>query len=144
MSWCLIYISCNSLARVLLINLILSFTELECEADFVEAERGQLSHELAPELILDDHCCIESLELLLFTKEPRPPSSAGWGTANTVSSLSVAAYTKSSLTKISKWSYFSDNLREPTPRQVVWWWWWWGGQRRALLCIMSDLRCHQL
>lgn len=33
-------------------DLILSFRELECEADFVEAEMGWLSNELAPELFL--------------------------------------------------------------------------------------------
>lgn len=33
-------------------NLIFPFRVLECAADFVEAELGQLSHELAPELLL--------------------------------------------------------------------------------------------
>lgn len=60
MSWCLIYISLaiawqKSLADGKVIgqtDRIFHLRELECEAHFVEAERGQLSHELAPELLL--------------------------------------------------------------------------------------------
>lgn len=33
-------------------NVTFPFRELECAADFAEAELGQLSHELAPELLL--------------------------------------------------------------------------------------------
>ena len=58
-------------------NLIFSFRELECEAGFAGADMGQLSHELAPELLLGRQHCVESLELLLFTNEPRPYRSAG-------------------------------------------------------------------
>lgn len=60
--------------------------------------------------------------------------------------LSVAAYTTSSLTKISKWSYFSDNLKKPTPRQMVWWWCGKGGKGSgdtkkglALYCVWSKM-----
>lgn len=50
----------------------LFFRELICEADFAEAELGQLSHELAPGLLLGHQGWVESLELLLFTNEPQP------------------------------------------------------------------------
>lgn len=61
MSWCLIYISLaiawqKSLAdgKVMIgqTDRIFHLREIECEAHFVDAERGQLSHELAPELLL--------------------------------------------------------------------------------------------
>lgn len=50
---------------------------------------GQLSHELAQELLLDHLSCLESLEHLLFTNEPPLSSAPGGGTAGTVSSLSL-------------------------------------------------------
>lgn len=39
-------------------NVTFPFRELECAADFAEAELGQLSHELAPELLLGHPCRI--------------------------------------------------------------------------------------
>lgn len=50
---------------------------------------GQLSHELAPELVLGHLHCLESLEHLLFTNEPQLSSAPGGGTAGTVSSLGL-------------------------------------------------------
>lgn len=38
---------------------------------------GQLSHELAPELLLDHLHCLESLEHLLFTNEPQLSTAPG-------------------------------------------------------------------
>lgn len=103
MSWCLIYISLavawqKRLTDGKVVNgqadRIFPLRKRECEAHFVEAERGQLSHELVPELLLGHQHphCVESLELPLLNNEPQPCSSAGRDTAEALSSVCGSLY----------------------------------------------------
>ena len=73
-------------------DFIFTLRDLECEADFLEEETGQLNHELAPGLLLDHLRCLESLEYLLFANEPQPSSAPGWRTAGIISSVYGALY----------------------------------------------------